>query len=93
MKPKGLAVDKDSPDYKKILELSADGDLLASVDQKKGKFLSYLKNKLAPIQEEKQEKRCICFFQIFAECLPLPHFKTRNGRKTASEGQPRTGSD
>lgn len=62
MKPKGLVVDKDSPDYKKILELSADSDLLASVDQKKGKFLSYLKNKLTPIQEEKQlEKRCICF--------------------------------
>lgn len=65
MKPKGLAVDKDSSDYKKILELSADSDLLASVDPKKGKFLSYLKNKLAPIQEEKQEKRCICFSKSF----------------------------
>ena len=80
MKPKGLAVDKDSPDYKKILELSADSDLLASVDQKKGKFLSYLKNKLAPIQEEKQEKRCICFSDLLqAERLLLRSslFKTR----------------
>ena len=63
MKPKGLAIDKDSPDFKKVLELTADSDLLASVDQGKRKFFAYLKNKLplslTPIQEEKQEKRCI----------------------------------
>lgn len=58
MKPKGLAVDKNSPDFKKLLEFSADNDLLASVDQKRSKFFTYLKNKLAPIQEE---KRCIVF--------------------------------
>lgn len=81
MKPKGLAVDKDSPDFKKILELSADGDLLASVDQKKGKFLSYLKNKLTPIQEEKQEKRCIYFFESLPNAKPLSRFKIRPNQK------------
>lgn len=57
MKPKGLNLDKNSPDYKKLLELSADNDLLASVNQDKPKFFTYLKNKLAPIQEEKTDKR------------------------------------